>query len=59
MLKKKKKKKNEKKNCLKTWVGMFRVGIFWVGVFPDADIFATAKSFSVKILLPSIFNDYM
>ena len=48
-----------KKKCLKTWVGMFRVGIFWVGVFPDADIFATAKSFSVKILLPSIFNDYM
>ena len=38
---------------------MFRVGIFWMGVFPDADIFATAKNFLVKILLPSISNDYM
>ena len=37
---------------------MFRVGIFSVGVFPDADIFATAKSFFVKILFPSILNDY-
>ena len=28
---------NEKIKCLKIWVGIFRVGIWWVGVFQGGD----------------------
>ena len=34
-------------------------GNFLGGSFPDADIFATAKSLFVKSLLPFILNDYI
>ena len=50
--------KNEKK-LFKNMSGNVQGRNFLGGSFPDADIFATAKSLFVKSLLCSILNDYI
>ena len=50
---------NEKKKLFKNMSGNVQGRNFLGGSFPDADIFATAKSLFVKSLLCSILNDYI
>ena len=47
------------KKLFKNMAGNVQGRNFLGGSFPDADIFATAKSFFVKSLLRSILNNYM
>ena len=51
--------KNEKKKIIKNMSGNVQGRNFLGDTLPDADIFATAKSFFVKSLLCSILNDYI
>ena len=46
------------KKLFKNMAGNVQGTNFLGGSFPDADIFATAKSFFVKSLLRSILNNY-
>ena len=48
-----------KKKMFKNMGGNVQGRNFLGGSFPDADIFATAKSLFVKSLLCSILNDYI
>ena len=48
-----------KKKLFKNMSGNVQGRNFLGGSFPDADIFATAKSLFVKILLCSVLNDYI
>ena len=50
---------NEKKKMFKNMGGNVQGMNFLGGNFPDTSIFATAKSWFVKSLLPSILNDYI
>ena len=48
-----------KKKIIKNMSGNVQGRNFLGDTLPDADIFATAKSFFVKSLLCSILNDYI
>ena len=48
-----------KKKLFKNMSGNVQGRNFLGGSFPDADIFATAKSLFVKSLLCSVLNDYI
>ena len=48
-----------KKKMFKNMGGNVQGMNFLGGNFPDTSIFATAKSWFVKSLLPSILNDYI